>query len=65
MKDLKLGVVQNDEAFDRRILNAFPEASIVNIKTPREFLRGDQPELDAVVLALGVVALVGEVDADE
>ena len=49
MKDLKLGVVQNDEAFDRRILNAFPEASIVNIKTPREFLRGDQPELDAVV----------------
>ena len=49
MQDLKLGVVQNDEAFDRRILNAFPEASIVNIKSPREFLRGDQPSLDAVV----------------
>ncbi len=49
MKDLKLGVVQNDEAFDRRILIALPEASIVNIKSPRDFLKGDQPELDAVV----------------
>ena len=49
MKDLKLGVVQNDEAFDRRILNAFPEASVVNIKSPRDFLKGVQPELDAVV----------------
>lgn len=49
MKDLKLGVVQNDEAFTRRILNAFPEVSVVNIASPREFLRGEQPELDAVV----------------
>ena len=49
IQDLKLGVVQNDEAFDRRILNAFPEASVVNIKSPRDFLRGDKPELDAVV----------------
>jgi len=49
MKNLKLGVVQNDEAFDRRIINAFPEASVVNIKSPRDFLRGDKPELDAVV----------------
>ena len=49
MKDLKLGVVQNDKAFDRRILNAFPEASVVDIKSPRDFLKGDQPELDAVV----------------
>lgn len=49
MKNLKLGFVQNDEAFDRRFLNAFPEASVVNIKSPRDFLKGDQPELDAVV----------------
>ena len=49
MKDLRLGVVQNDEAFDRRILNTFPEATIVNILSPRDFLKGDQPELDGVV----------------
>ena len=49
MKDLKLGVVQDDEAFDRRILIALPEARIVNIKSPRDFLKGDQPELDAIV----------------
>jgi len=47
--DLRLGVVQNDEAFDRRIENAFPEAEVVHIKSPREFLRGVQKDLDAVV----------------
>lgn len=47
--DLKLGVVQNDEAFDRRIMDTFQEAEVVHIKSPRKFLRGEQKDLDAVV----------------
>lgn len=48
-KGLKLGVVQNDEAFDRRIAIAVPDAEVVNIDSPRDFLRGQREDLDAVV----------------
>jgi Na+/H+-dicarboxylate symporter/ABC-type amino acid transport substrate-binding protein len=46
---LKLGVVQNDRAFDRRIKIALPNAELIAIVSPREFLRGKREELDAVV----------------
>jgi Na+/H+-dicarboxylate symporter/ABC-type amino acid transport substrate-binding protein len=49
MKDLTIGVVQADLAFDRRVKNTFPQAQIVSIASPRKFLRGDQENLDAVV----------------
>lgn len=48
-KGLKLGVVQGDEAFDRRIKIALPDAELIDIVSPRKFLRGQQEELDAVV----------------
>jgi len=49
IKDLTLGVVQADEAFDRRVQDGFPLASIVEIDSPREFLRGHRSDLDAVI----------------
>ena len=49
MKNLTIGVVQADSAFNRRVENAFPLAQIVRIASPREFLRGDMDNLDAVV----------------
>ena len=48
-KDLTLGVVQADPAFDRRVKSAFPHATIASIDSPRTFLRGDRQDLDAVV----------------
>jgi len=48
-EDLSLGVVQSDPAFSRWVMRALPLAEIVDIPSPRSFLRGDQPELDAVV----------------
>lgn len=47
--DLTLGIVQSDKAFDRRLQNRFPLANIVEIKSPREFLRGKRNDLDAVI----------------
>ena len=48
-KDLSLGLVQGDPAFSRRVQQAMPLANIVEIPSPREFLRENQPEVDAVV----------------
>jgi len=48
-KELTLGVVQADPAFDRRVKSAFPHATIIGIDSPRTFLRGDRQDLDAVV----------------
>ena len=48
-QDLSLGVVQSDPAFSRWIQAGLPLAKIVEIESPRSFLRGSQPELDAVV----------------
>ena len=49
MKDLSLGLVQEDQAFERKISEALPLASIEEISSPREFLRGNRPDLDAVI----------------
>ena len=49
MPDLSLGLVQEDSAFERRISEALPKADIVEIDSPREFLRGNRPDLDGVI----------------
>jgi len=49
MQNLIIGVVQADPAFRRRVEHAFPQAEIVSIASPREFLRGDRDNLDVVV----------------
>jgi ABC-type amino acid transport substrate-binding protein len=49
MPDLKLGVVQSDNAFRHLIESAFPGVAVSYVGSPRKFLRGQQPELDAVV----------------
>jgi ABC-type amino acid transport substrate-binding protein len=46
---LRLGVVIHDPAFDRRLATALPKAKIVDIESPREFLRGQREDLDAVL----------------
>ncbi len=47
--DLQLGVVQSDDAFVREARLRFPNAEFHAIDSPRPFLRGRRPELDAVV----------------
>jgi len=47
--DLTLGVVQSDPAFSRWILLGLPLAEIVEISSPRSFLKGETENLDAVV----------------
>jgi ABC-type amino acid transport substrate-binding protein len=47
--DLTLGVVQSDPAFSRWILQGLPLAEIVEISSPRSFLKGEMENLDAVV----------------
>ena len=49
MQDLTLGVVLRDTAFHRQMESAFPNARIVSLRSPREFLRGNLAEIDAVV----------------
>jgi Na+/H+-dicarboxylate symporter/ABC-type amino acid transport substrate-binding protein len=49
LANLKLGVVQNDDSFIRQSKQRFPNAEFVNIKSPRSFLRGQAPDLDAVI----------------
>lgn len=46
---LTLGLVQDDPAFERRVDNALPLAEIKHISSPREFLRGNRPDLDGVI----------------
>jgi ABC-type amino acid transport substrate-binding protein len=48
-EDLTLGVVQSDPAFSRWVQRGLPLANIVDIPSPRSFLRGERPELDGVV----------------
>jgi len=48
-KELTLGVVQSDPAFSRRVQRGLPLAEIVDIPSPRPFLKGQQEDLDAVV----------------
>jgi Na+/H+-dicarboxylate symporter/ABC-type amino acid transport substrate-binding protein len=48
-EDLTLGIVQSDPAFSRWVQNGLPLAKLVDVPSPRGFLRGDKPELDAVI----------------
>jgi len=48
-KDLTLGVVQSDPAFSRWVQRGLPLAKVVDIPSPRAFLRGELPDLDVVV----------------
>ncbi|MEH6517156.1 MAG: cation:dicarboxylase symporter family transporter [Halioglobus sp.] len=47
--DLKLGIVQSDLALRRLIELEIPGVELISIESPRAFLRGNVPELDAVV----------------
>lgn len=47
--NLKLGIVQSDAALRHQMKRALPEVELVWVSSPREFLRGNLPELDAVV----------------
>jgi ABC-type amino acid transport substrate-binding protein len=47
--DLKLGIVQSDTALQRLIDAELTNAELATVPSPREFLRGNLPELDAVV----------------
>lgn len=46
--DLTIGIVQSDAALHHLIRGALPNAELVSVESPREFLRGKRPELDAV-----------------
>ncbi len=46
---LTLGVVQRDQAFERRLAQALPDAVLRPIDSPRSYLRGQLPELDGVI----------------
>ena len=47
--DLQLGIVQSDMGLRHLIASAIPGVDLVSVPSPRAFLRGNQPELDAVV----------------
>ena len=49
LNDLTIGVVQTDNAFKRRLESALPLATMQSISSPRAFLRGQKPEIDAVL----------------
>ncbi len=46
---LRIGVVQNDPAFRRQVETLLPQSQAVFIVSPRAYLRGEGPELDAVL----------------
>ncbi|MEM9758051.1 MAG: cation:dicarboxylase symporter family transporter [Pseudomonadota bacterium] len=47
-QELRVGIVQDDPAFQRQIGSLMPQAKIVQIESPREFLRGAR-DVDAVL----------------
>lgn len=49
LPNLKLGLVQSDSAFLSRIQLLFPDADIEFVPSPRQFLRGQKPDLDAII----------------
>jgi Na+/H+-dicarboxylate symporter len=50
--DLKLGVVQSDTALHRLIEASFPRVDIVSVQSPRKFLEGNHPDLDAIAYSV-------------
>ena len=49
VKGLTIGVVGGDDAFQRRLQLSLPLATIKHIDSPRSFLRGEKPGIDAVL----------------
>jgi ABC-type amino acid transport substrate-binding protein len=49
MTALRLGVVQSDAAFIRYAKLSLPHVEFKNLESPRAFLRGEHPDLDAVL----------------
>ncbi len=49
LEDLTIGIVQSDNAFQRRLQDALPKATMQHIESPRPFLRGQKPDMDAVL----------------
>jgi ABC-type amino acid transport substrate-binding protein len=46
--DLKVGIIQSDTGLRNLLESSLPELDLVSVRSPREFLRGNRPELDAV-----------------
>ncbi len=46
--DLQLGIVQSDTALRHLLEASIPNVSLVSVVSPRGFLRGNRPDLDAV-----------------
>jgi ABC-type amino acid transport substrate-binding protein len=46
--DLQIGIVQSDAALRNLIEAAFPGIKLISVPSPREYLRGNRPDLDAV-----------------
>jgi Na+/H+-dicarboxylate symporter/ABC-type amino acid transport substrate-binding protein len=46
---LTIGIVQSDPAFRRQVAASLPNASIVDVDSPRAFLRGNRPDIDTVL----------------
>ncbi|MCK5880916.1 MAG: cation:dicarboxylase symporter family transporter [Sinobacterium sp.] len=47
--NLKLGTVMSDAAFKHLLAYEVPSAELVNVSSPRAFLKGDRPSIDAIV----------------
>jgi putative intracellular protease/amidase len=50
MDDLRIGIMGHLEYFVRAMKNAFPNAEIVELASPREFFEGTGPEVDAALV---------------
>jgi Na+/H+-dicarboxylate symporter/ABC-type amino acid transport substrate-binding protein len=46
---LTVGILQIDPAFRRQVATALPNATIVDLASPRPFLRGERPDVDALL----------------
>lgn len=49
IQDLTLGIVESDKGLRHLIERAIPNVNLVSIQSPRAFLRGNRPEIDAIV----------------
>lgn len=49
--ELRLGIIQSDPAYIRQTASRFPSAQIETLDTPRAFLRGQRPDIDAVIFS--------------
>ncbi len=51
-QELRLGVILSDPAFVRYAKLSLPNAQFENLDSPRAFLRGERPDLDAVLYSV-------------